>query len=156
MCLESWGQNQSKYSQHADGANKSPGHDVPERGRGLVFSNDQHFPVAILHILAKKSCQRAAYVVPTANTRGLINLSSRPHESKIVLIILVTHQFFVKKTDPVEDTLPPAAVDYSVHETFIRGLVRTSSADRPGTVEDCANRLFHQRVGPSLHRSADI
>src|SRR5712664_1216356 len=97
-----------------------------------MLSNDQRFPVSILHVLTEERPERASHVVPTADARGLIDFTSRTGEPKIVLVILVADQFFVEIADARKKALFPAAINHRVYAAFIAGLVRTRSAHRKG------------------------
>src|SRR5439155_9960738 len=129
---------------------------MPESSGHSVLSNDERFPISVLHVLSKNCTQRAAHVVPTPDSRRLINFASASGEPEIEFIVLVADEFLIEITNPLEGMLLPATVDNGIDIALIVNPVRACPADGDTRMKLGANCFFHECRRCGLHWPADI
>src|SRR5438309_11882080 len=103
---------------------------MPPRGWELVFLDDTHLPIAVLHILFEKRPERSARAIRTPDFRALPDLAAATDDAQVMLIILVTDQFLVKVPEPLECFFAPAAQIDSIHRSQTRQLMAGRAAGR--------------------------
>src|SRR5438045_3302302 len=129
---------------------------MAERSRHPVLSNDQGFPITVLHVLAKNGPQRTPNMVPTADLWTLVDLAAASAKPEIEFIVLIPDELFVEITNTFKNLLLPTTVDNSVHVALIVWLVRACPANSDARMKHSANCSFHESRGCGLHWAADI
>ena len=145
-----------QQSQSAKRGDKGCGDNVAKRSREPMFANDQHFPLAVLHVLVQQRLEGIPHMVPTADARRLVNLTATAHDAKVVFIILVADQFFIKMAGAIKNSLVPTAVNHGINVSLKFWIVRPGASDGKWGMKDRLNRSLFVGMSLGAHGAADI
>jgi hypothetical protein len=85
---------------------------MTDRSRQTMLLDHAHFPVTILQVLSEKVTDRGPRSIPASDPGRLPDPSTGSNEAKVELVVLIPNQFFVEKTNPIEQfTAPTTKVD---------------------------------------------